>query len=177
MKNLVVVVMGVTSSGKTTVAEAIAEKRGWPFQEGDALHPAANVAKMSQGIPLTDEDRWPWLEALSAALVEAAGKKNVAVGACSALRKAYRDFITEKAGEPVLFVYLDGSREVIAERMAKRSHEYMPTSLLDSQFATLEVPDPATENVIVLPVTDPVNRIVTKVAEALPHIKSFKRWQ
>lgn len=77
----------------------------------------------------------------------------------------------------MLFVYLDGSREVIGERMAKRSHEYMPTSLLDSQFATLEVPDPAVENVMVVPVTGPVNRIVTTVTGSLGHLKSFKRWQ
>ena len=173
----IIIVMGVSSSGKSTIGAALGRALHAPFLDGDKYHPEANVEKMRAGTPLTDDDRWPWLEALTAALKEAAGRKGVAVGACSALKKAYRDFITERAGEPVLFVYLDGSREVIAERMAKRSHEYMPTSLLDSQFATLEVPDPATENVIVLPVTDPVNRIVTKVAEALPHIKSFKRWQ
>lgn len=144
---------------------------------GTGITPKPMSEKMRAGTPLTDEDRWPWLVALTAALKDAAGRKGVAVGACSALKRAYRDFITQEASEPVMFVYLDGSREVIGERMAKRSHEYMPTSLLDSQFATLEVPDPKTENVIRLPVTDPVNRIVTKVAEALPHIKSFKRWQ
>ncbi len=173
----IIIVIGVSSSGKSTVGAALGRALHAPFLDGDKYHPEANVEKMRNGIALTDEDRWPWLEALSAALVEAAGKKNVAVGACSALKKAYRDFITEKAGEPVLFVYLDGSKEVIGERMAKRSHEYMPTSLLDSQFATLEVPDPATENVMKVPVTDPINRIVTTVTAALPQHKSFKRWQ
>lgn len=174
----IIIVMGVSSSGKSTVGAALGRALHAPFLDGDKYHPEANVEKMRAGTPLTDDDRWPWLEALTAALKEAADrKKGVAVGACSALKKAYRDFITEKAGEPVLFVYLHGSREVIGERMAKRSHEYMPTSLLDSQFATLEVPDPSTENVLVVPVTDPVNRIVTTVTTALPQHKSFKRWQ
>lgn len=173
----IIIVMGVSSSGKSTVGAALGRALHAPFLDGDQYHPEANVEKMRNGIPLNDEDRWPWLEALAAALKDASAKKGVAVGACSALKKAYRDFITEKAGEAVLFVYLDGNREVIAERMAKRSHEYMPTSLLDSQFATLEVPDPATENVLAVPVTDPVNRIVTTVTAALPHHKSFKRWQ
>jgi gluconokinase len=174
----IIIVMGVSSSGKSTVGAALGRALHAPFLDGDKYHPEANVEKMRNGIALTDEDRWPWLEALTAALKEAAEKKKgVAVGACSALRKAYRDFITEKAGEPVLFVYLHGNREVIGERMAKRSHEYMPTSLLDSQFATLEVPDPATENVLVVPVTAPVNRIVTTVTGSLDHLKSFKRWQ
>jgi gluconokinase len=174
----IIIVMGVSSSGKSTVGAALGRALHAPFLDGDKYHPEANVEKMRAGIPLTDEDRWPWLEALAAALKEAAdGKKGIAVGACSALRRSYRDFITEQAGEPVLFVYLKGSREVISERMAKRSHEYMPTSLLDSQFATLEEPDPASENVQIVPVTDPVNRIVTTVTSTLTHLKSFKRWQ
>lgn len=173
----IIIVMGVSSSGKSTVGAALGRALHAPFLDGDKYHPEANVEKMRNGIALTDEDRWPWLEALSGALVEAASKKNVAVGACSALKKAYRDFITEKAGEPVLFVYLDGSREIIAERMAKRSHEYMPTSLLDSQFATLEVPDPAIENALPVPVTDSVDKIVRTVTSALDHLKTFKRWQ
>lgn len=174
----IIIVMGVSSSGKSTVGAALGRALHAPFLDGDKYHPEANVEKMRAGTPLNDEDRWPWLEALTAALKEAAEKKKgVAIGACSALKKAYRDFITEKAGEPVLFVYLHGSRDVIAERMAKRSHDYMPTSLLDSQFATLEVPDPASENVLVVPVTDPVNRIVTTVTGSLTHLKSFKRWQ
>jgi carbohydrate kinase (thermoresistant glucokinase family) len=174
----IIIVMGVSSSGKSTVGAALGRALHAPFLDGDRYHPEANVEKMRAGIPLTDEDRWPWLEALTAALKEAAEKKKgVAVGACSALKRAYRDFITENAGEPVLFVYLDGSRDVIGERMAQRKHEYMPTSLLDSQFAALEVPDPTVENALVVPVTDPVNRIVTTVTGSLSHLKSFKRWQ
>lgn len=173
----IIIVMGVSSSGKSTVGQALGRALHAPFLDGDQYHPAANVEKMRSGTPLTDEDRWPWLEALSVALKQAADKKGVSVGACSALRRTYRDFITQKAGEPVLFVYLQGDREVIGDRMARRRHEYMPTSLLDSQFATLEPPDPASENVMVVPVTDRVDKIVRTVTGALEHLKSFKRWQ
>ncbi|MGV8853974.1 MAG: gluconokinase [Devosia sp.] len=173
----IIIVMGVSSSGKSTVGQSIARRLHVPFLDGDGYHPATNVEKMRAGIPLTDADRWPWLESLATALRDAADKKDAAVGACSALKRAYRDFLTEKAGEPILFVYLDGNREVIAQRMAKRQHEYMPVSLLDSQFATLEVPDPQAENVLVVPVTDSVEKLTQTVTKSLTHLKSFKRWQ
>jgi gluconokinase len=173
----IIIVMGVSSSGKSTVGQSIARRLHVPFLDGDGYHPEANVEKMRAGTPLVDADRWPWLERLAAALREAADRKGAAVGACSALKRAYRDFLIEKAGEPILFVYLDGSREVIGERIARRQHEYMPASLLDSQFATLEAPDPATENVLVLPVTDPVEKLTMEVVKSLDHLKSFKRWQ
>jgi gluconokinase len=173
----IIIVMGVSSSGKSTVGSAIARALHAPFLDGDGYHPEANVEKMRAGIPLTDEDRWPWLERLALALHEAADRKDAAVGACSALKREYRQYLADKAREPILFVYLDGSREVIAERMARRKHEYMPTSLLDSQFATLEVPDPATENVLVVPVTDSVDKITRTVVRSLDHLKTFKRWQ
>ncbi|RUT33062.1 gluconokinase [Arsenicitalea aurantiaca] len=134
----IIIVMGVTSSGKSSIGEAIARHFDVPFLDGDQYHPDANVEKMRAGTPLTDEDRWPWLETLGTALHEAAEQKGRAIGACSALKRAYRDYLVEKAGEPILFVYLDGSRDLIASRMAKRQHHFMPTSLLDSQFATLE---------------------------------------
>lgn len=173
----IIIVMGVSSSGKSTAGQSIARRLHVPFLDGDGYHPEANVEKMRAGTPLTDADRWPWLERLAGALHEAADKKGAAIGACSALKRAYRDFLTEQAGEPITFVYLEGNREIIGERMARRQHEYMPPSLLDSQFATLEVPDPATENVIVVPVTDSVEKITQTVTKALDHLKSFKRWQ
>ncbi|WP_244488976.1 gluconokinase [Devosia sp. Root635] len=173
----IIIVMGVSSSGKSTVGQSIARRLHVPFLDGDGYHPEANVEKMRAGIPLDDADRWPWLERLAAALHDAADRKGAAVGACSALKRAYRTFLTEKAGEPITFVYLDGSREVIGERMARRNHEYMPTSLLDSQFATLEIPDPETENVLVVPVTDSVDQITRTVIKSLDHLKTFKRWQ
>jgi gluconokinase len=169
----IIIVMGVSSSGKSTIGQSVARRLHVPFLDGDGYHPAENVEKMRAGIPLTDEDRWPWLERLAKALHEAANR----MGACSALKRAYREFLVEQADEPILFVYLDGTREVIGERMARRKHEYMPTSLLDSQFATLEVPDPATENVQVLPVTDSVEKLTMSVVKGLDHLKSFKRWQ
>jgi gluconokinase len=159
----IIIVMGVSSSGKSTVGAALAEHLGAPFLDGDRYHPPANVEKMRAGIPLTDEDRWPWLERLARALKDAADTHGMAVGACSALRRAYREYLTRVAGEPVLFVYLDGTKDVIAKRIAARKHEFMPASLLDSQFATLEVPA-ADENVIAVPVTDPVGAIVARVA-------------
>lgn len=173
----IIIAMGVSSSGKSTVGQSIARRLHVPFLDGDGYHPPANVEKMRAGTPLTDEDRWPWLEKLAHALHEAADRKGSSVGACSALRRVYRDYLTEKAGEPILFVHLDGTREVIGERMARRQHEYMPTSLLDSQFATLEVPDPDSENVLPVPVTDSVETITRTVLKSLDHLRSFKRWQ
>lgn len=173
----IIIVMGVSSSGKSTVGQAIARRLHVPFLDGDGYHPQANVDKMRAGIPLDDADRWPWLERLAGALHQAADRKGASVGACSALKRTYRQFLVEKAGEPITFVYLDGTREIIGERMARRQHEYMPTSLLDSQFAALEVPDPATENVLAVPVTDSIEKITQTVVRALGHLKTFKRWQ
>jgi gluconokinase len=173
----IIIVMGVSSSGKSTIGMSIARRLHVPFLDGDGYHPPANVEKMRAGIPLVDEDRWPWLQSLAQALHEAADRKDAAVGACSALRRIYRDYLVEQAGEPILFVYLDGTKELIAARMARRQHEYMPASLLDSQFATLEVPDPHTENVLFVPVTDSVDRITQTAVKALDHLKTFKRWQ
>ncbi|WP_375450565.1 gluconokinase [uncultured Devosia sp.] len=173
----IIIVMGVSSSGKSTVGQSIARRLHVPFLDGDGYHPPENVEKMRAGTPLTDADRWPWLARLAGALHEAADKKGAAVGACSALRRSYRQYLEEQAGEPILFVHLSGTREVIAERMARRHHEYMPASLLDSQFATLEPPDPAFENVLILPVTDAIEKQTATVLKALDHLKTFKRWQ
>jgi gluconokinase len=172
----IIVVMGVSSSGKSVVGKALARKLHAPFLDGDQFHPPANKEKMGAGIPLTDEDRWPWLENLSRALHDAAETKGVAVGACSALKRSYRDFMNEQAGEPILFVHLDGPKELIAARIAARQHEFMPASLLDSQLATLERPA-ADENAIVLSIADPVETIASKAAKAVSHLKSFKRGQ
>ena len=172
----ILIVMGVSSSGKSTAGAAIARRLHAPFLDGDDYHPPANKQKMGAGIPLTDEDRWPWLSALAGALHEAAGRKGVAVGACSALKRAYRAQLIREAGEPILFVFLDGTEEMIAARMAARQHEYMPTSLLASQFATLERPAPD-EPVLTVPVTLAVEDIAERVVRAVPHIKSFRRKQ
>jgi len=136
-----VVVMGVSGSGKTTVAELLAKRLGWPFIEGDRLHPPANVEKMRQGIPLTDADRAPWLDRIGEELKSWAAEGRSGVMTCSALKRAYRERI-RSARPDVRFVYLKGSEALIAGRVGARHHEYMPASLLKSQFDTLEEPTP-----------------------------------
>jgi carbohydrate kinase (thermoresistant glucokinase family) len=134
----IIIVMGVSGCGKTTIGEQIAERLGVEFTEGDRYHPAGNVEKMRSGTPLTDTDRRPWLKALASALHEKAQSDGHAVAACSALKRVYRTFLIEKAGEPIFFLHLDVSRKELERRIGKRRHEYMPASLLDSQLATLE---------------------------------------
>jgi gluconokinase len=133
----VIVVMGVSGSGKTTVATGIATAMGWHFAEGDDFHPAANVEKMRGGQPLTDDDRWPWLETVGTwmSAKEAAGES--AVVTCSALRRAYRD-VLRRDRPHVRFLHLEAPRGVIADRVERRARHYMPPSLLPSQLATLE---------------------------------------
>lgn len=172
----ILIVMGVASSGKTVTGKAIARRLHAPFLDGDNFHPAANKDKMRAGVPLTDDDRWPWLDALARALHEAAGQKGVAVGACSALKRVYRDYLIKQAGEPILFVFLDGEVDVIRKRIEARQHEFMSPELLDSQFATLELPSPS-ENVVRVEVTDAVETIAAQVVKQLPHLKVFKRGQ
>jgi gluconokinase len=172
----IIIAMGVSSSGKSAVGAALARRLHAPFLDGDGYHPPANKEKMRSGIPLTDEDRWPWLETLATALHRAAEEKGVAVGACSALRRAYRDYLAQKAGEPILFVFLDGDIDTIRKRIEARRHEFMNPALLDSQFATLERPQPD-ENVLRVDVTDPVETIASRVGKELTHLKVFKRGQ
>jgi gluconokinase len=133
-----IVVMGVSGSGKSSVGQALAQRLGADFRDGDDLQPPENVAKMRAGTPLTDDDRWPWLDRVAAVLADQAP----VVVACSALKRAYRDRIRAGAGGQVRFVHLAGSRDLIAARMARRQGHYMPVSLLDSQFAALEPPGP-----------------------------------
>jgi gluconokinase len=130
------VVMGVASCGKTSVGELLAEKLNAHFIEGDRLHPATNVAKMSAGNALTDNDRWPWL----AAVGESLAGREASVASCSALKRVYREAIAKAAHRPVYFIYLHGSREMLESRIGARKGHFMPASLLDSQLATLEAP-------------------------------------
>jgi gluconokinase len=133
-----IVIMGVAGCGKSSVGEGLSARMSVPYRDGDDLHTREAVEKMRTGIPLTDDDRWPWLDRVSGVL---ATEAPVIVG-CSALKRAYRDRIRAGAGGKVRFVHLSGSREVILARMAARKGHYMPTSLLDSQIATLEPPGP-----------------------------------
>jgi gluconokinase len=137
----VLVVMGVSGCGKTTVGTLLAQTLQWEFGDADKFHPPANVAKMKEGIPLTDEDRWPWLRAIAGWIdkTRSAGRRGV-VG-CSALKRRYRDILIG-ARTDVRLVYLKGSEELIARRMAMRHGHFMPPSLLASQFAALEEPGP-----------------------------------
>ena len=138
---MIVVLMGVCGTGKTRVGRALAESLGWPFYDADDYHPPANVAKMAGGVPLTDDDRWPWLDRIVEELAHAGADDGNAVLACSALRQIYRDRLA-RAGN-VRFVFLKGDLATIAARLATRSHKYMPASLLPSQLATLEEPPDA----------------------------------
>jgi gluconokinase len=142
----VLVIMGVSGSGKSTVAAILAGQLGWDLEEGDDLHPAANVAKMSAGIPLTDTDRWPWLDKVSDWIRDHTVAGIPGIITCSALKRSYRDRLR---GEHVVFVHLAGTKDTIGRRMAARTDHFMPTSLLDSQIATLEPPGPD-ENTLVV---------------------------
>jgi gluconokinase len=150
-----VVVMGVASCGKTTIGKELAKQLDVPFIEGDRLHGEANVTKMSAGIPLTDDDRWPWLVRVGHALQGPGGK----IASCSALKRGYRETIVKAAGRPVFFVHLHGSAEVLRQRIAARKGHFMPASLLDSQLATLEIPVPD-EVAITIDIDQPPTGIV-----------------
>lgn len=157
---MILVMMGVCGCGKSTVGEALAKSLGWRFLDADDFHPPANVAKMAGGTPLTDDDRWPWLDGIAEELAAILARGEHAVLACSALRQAYRDRLA-RAGD-VRFVHLAGDRATIAARLAERKHRYMPSSLLDSQFAALEAPAAA----LVVDVSQDIDRQVAQVVAA-----------
>jgi carbohydrate kinase (thermoresistant glucokinase family) len=156
--------MGVSGVGKTTVAETLADVLGADFAEGDLFHPEANITKMSSGAPLTDDDRWPWLEALAAWTRERRSDGVSTVVACSALRRAYRDVLRRDVPE-TFFLHLTGDPELIRDRMRARRH-FMPPDLLQSQFETLEPLGPD-ENGVVVDVAQAVRDIVDRAVAAL----------
>ena len=138
-----IVIMGISGSGKSTLGHCLSEATGYRFVEGDDLHPSANVAKMSAGTALTDEDRWPWLERVAAVLKEAPDASGAGrIVSCSALRRSYRDLLRSRVGDRLLFVFPQVSIDVVQTRLRNRADHYMPPSLLDSQVATLELPTP-----------------------------------
>ncbi|MFN3318776.1 MAG: gluconokinase [Allorhizobium sp.] len=159
--SLRLVIMGVAGCGKSTVGAALSEQLQFPYRDGDDLHSADAVEKMREGIPLNDDDRWPWLDRIADALKSDAP---LIIG-CSALRRTYRDRIRTGAGGPVTFVHLAGDRDLIASRMASRAGHYMPLSLLDSQFATLERPGP--DEAIEVTIDQPMDTIVGQVLSHL----------
>ena len=168
----VLVVMGVSGCGKTTVAALLAGRCGWPFEEGDALHPQSNVDKMQAGHALTDEDRWPWLERV-ADWIEGqidAGRNGIIT--CSALKRAYRDILNRR-GSGVVFVYLAGDRESIAARLSARRGHFMPPSLLESQFEALEEPQ-SDEPAIRVNIGPSTQEIAQDIADEL-HLEGLNR--
>ncbi|MFI6550047.1 gluconokinase [Streptomyces prunicolor] len=162
----VVVVMGVAGTGKTTIGPLLAARLGVPYAEGDDFHPQANIAKMSAGVPLTDEDRWPWLDAIGDWAHGRAGLGGVV--SSSALKRSYRDRL-RAAAPGVVFVHLTGDRTLIEDRMAHRHGHFMPTALLDSQFATLQ-PLEADEAGVAVDVTGSPEQITERATAALAQV-------
>jgi ribose 5-phosphate isomerase A len=169
---LVLVVMGVSGAGKTTIAKELARRLGWAFEEGDGLHPAANVAKMHAGVPLTDADRQPWLEAVAAWIDHQLAAGLPGIITCSALKRAYRNVIIGRR-ERVRLVYLRGSPDLLADRMANREGHFMPTSLLPSQLASLEVPGPD-ENPLIVDVAPPPGEIAESIITMLDDARTLE---
>jgi carbohydrate kinase (thermoresistant glucokinase family) len=164
-KPIVLVLMGVSGCGKTTVAEILAGRLGWPFAEGDSLHTRSNIEKMSEGNPLTDADRERWLVSVAEWVESRLDSGGSGVITCSALKRRYRDVINRR-GSGVVFVLLTGGSETIAARLAARVGHFMPASLLDSQVADLEDPDPVEPHILV-DIGPPPNEIAESILREL----------
>ena len=159
---MIIILMGVSGSGKTTIGQLLAQDLGWPFYDGDDFHPQANIDKMRQGVPLTDADRDSWLTALRRQIDTLLANRQSAVLACSALKQAYRDRLGGDRPE-VRFIYLKGDYALIRQRLQKRQGHFMPADLLKSQFATLEVP----EDVPAINISQTPEIIVNSIKRAL----------
>jgi gluconokinase len=159
------IVMGVSGAGKSTIAEALARRLGWRHEDGDAFHPASNVAKMKAGHPLSDADRQPWLQAIADEIDRLSDLDEHVVIACSALKRAYRDILVHGRSD-VRIIYLKGTQELIARRLAERKGHFMPAGLLTSQFMTLEPPD-ASENPVTASIDASVDAIVDDIVSQL----------
>jgi gluconokinase len=159
------IVMGVSGSGKSTIGDKLAERLGWSYEDGDRFHPASNVAKMSAGQPLTDEDRWPWLRAIAEEIDRICEAGEHAVIACSALKRAYRDVLVHGRND-VRIIYLKGTQDLIASRLALRKGHFMPPGLLASQFKTLEPPG-LSENPVIVSIDASVEAVVDDIVPKL----------
>ncbi|MBB3356056.1 gluconokinase [Rhizobium lentis] len=164
-----IIVMGVSGCGKSSVGEKLAEALHLPFVEGDALHPAANVEKMSKGIPLTDEDRVPWLDLIGKRMQASLEKGEGIIVSCSALKRIYRDRLRAAAGGNLFFVYLEGSKALLTKRMGERKGHFMPVSLLESQLATLEVPT-GEPGVVTVDIDDTIDGIAATALRGLSNL-------
>jgi len=161
----VLVLMGVSGSGKTTVGALLAGRLGWSSAEADDFHPPANIAKMRSGVPLDDADRLPWLEAIATQIDRWCAEGKHGVITCSALKRRYRDVII--GGRPeVRLVFLQGERELVADRLAARLGHFMPPTLLESQFAALEEPDPE-ERPVIVSIREPPQLLAERIMAAL----------
>lgn len=165
-----IIVMGVSGAGKSSIGERLAEKLHSAFVEGDRLHPAANVEKMAKGIPLTDEDRWPWLDRIGEELASALSRNETLVLSCSALKKSYRERLRTAAGGELFFVFLKGSPELLEVRMGERKGHFMPASLLKSQLATLESPE-GEHGVVTVDIDADIETIVDNAYRGLLEIR------
>lgn len=161
-----IVVMGVSGAGKSTVGRLIAKRLDCPFRDADSFHPKANIEKMASGRPLTDEDRWPWLRAIAAWIEEHRATGTTCVATCSALKRVYRDLVTDNQRTDVRLVYLKGDIDLIAARLKARTGHFMPPALLRSQFDTLQEPN-ADEHAITAPIDETPEEIADDVIEAL----------
>jgi carbohydrate kinase (thermoresistant glucokinase family) len=161
----VIVLMGVSGSGKTTIGRLLAERTGWPFEDGDRLHSAANVAKMHAGIPLTDEDRWPWLQAVAAWIAQRHAAGGPGIIGCSALKRTYRDLL--RSADPDLrIVYLKGDSALLRARLGHRRGHFFPANLLSAQLDALEEPGPD-ENAVIVPIGQTPERTTRAILVAL----------
>jgi carbohydrate kinase (thermoresistant glucokinase family) len=164
---MIVLVAGVAGSGKTTIGKLLAQQLGWEFEDGDDLHPAANIAKMRAGVPLTDTDRRPWLHAVAAWMDQRIAAGGSGVIACSALKPSYRQLLS--AGRPALrIVFLQVSRDILAARLASRPGHFFRPQLLDSQLAATEIPLPAEHAIVVSAESAPAS-VTAEIIERLGH--------
>jgi gluconokinase len=160
---MIILLMGVAGSGKTTIGRKLADELGWPFYDADDFHPSANVAKMAAGTPLTDDDRAPWLQALRSRIETSLASGENAILACSALKKTYRAILQPRADEPIRFVYLRGSSELLAARLAGRTNHFMKPGMLASQLSTLEEP----ANAVIADISQPPDELVSSIRKNL----------